>query len=66
MKLSIMFRTSAYRGDHAADVCLPVEPMDGETVDALLKRAGLTDTSSGDCIEIRLIAIEAPSQEPSA
>jgi hypothetical protein len=65
MKMSILFRTSAFRGDHAADICLPVEPLEGETVEALLKRVGLSDASGGDCVEIRLIAIEAPPQEPS-
>ena len=38
MKLSILLRTTDYRGDHAADVCIAYEVKDGETVQQLAER----------------------------
>ena len=57
--LSIMLRTSDYRGDHAADVVLVFAPIAGETVEALATRVfaerakGLS--GRGDYIELRQI-----------
>ena len=63
MKLSIMLRTGDFRGDHTADVCRAVEYMPGETIEHLAKRVQLGHTHSyrqeGDCLEIRLVEIEA-------
>ncbi len=38
MKLSIMLRTTDYRGDHAADACIAYDVADGETVQQLAER----------------------------
>ena len=43
MKFGIIFETSEYRGDHSADVCRIVEPLENETIENLIKRVGLLD-----------------------
>lgn len=52
MKLSILKRTSHFRGDHSADVLIAVEVLPGETVEGLMSRVSpeITDT-----VEIRLV-----------
>ena len=55
MKLSILLRTSEYRGDHAADIAVAHETVDNETVCTLVERLLPTD-SKCDWIEIRRVA----------
>jgi len=38
MKLSVILRTSDFRGDHAADVTIAYGVVPGETVEALVQR----------------------------
>lgn len=38
IKLQFTLITSEYRGDHAADIRIAIEPRDGETIDAMLER----------------------------
>lgn len=38
MKLNILHQTEHFRGDHAADVALAVEPREGETIEELVAR----------------------------
>lgn len=76
MKLSIILRTSDFRGDHETDVAVAIEPQPGETVEQLVRRVYqsviLPDhrdqldlviakaAMRGDAVEIR-VALEAPS-----
>ena len=39
MKYAIKHFTTDYRGDHTADVCRMLDPILGETVEALIRRA---------------------------
>lgn len=50
-KLSIIHRTSHFRGDHAADVGIAIDPR-AELVTELVQRLNLAPT---DWIEIRVI-----------
>jgi len=61
MKLSIILRTSDFRGDHEADVAIAYEVLLGETIEALAQRL-FTDKAPKweDVIEIRLV------KEPTA
>ena len=54
--ISIIHRTSVYRGDHAADVGVAIEPR-AELVSELVQRLALTPE---DWIEIR---VTKPGQE---
>jgi len=55
--ISILYHTSDYRGDHAADVCQVIDLMPGETVEALVARImvsrGDYHNTRFDWIEIR-------------
>jgi len=63
MKLNILLKTADYRGDHAADVAVALDPVPGETVEELVQRSGMLslDSRKGpEVIEIRL-AVGRPS-----
>lgn len=53
MKLSIMWKTLEYRGDHSTDLSVAIEYIPGETVEDLVRRVEMT--SWADVIEIRII-----------
>ena len=56
MKISVIHKTSDYRGDHAADVSHAYELKPGETVEALMTRVFGESPSKGhvnDHIELR-------------
>lgn len=64
MKVSVLLRTSEYRGDHSADVFRAYEVKPDETVTALLERlipieklTNMTNynVSWSDCVELRWI-----------
>jgi hypothetical protein len=38
MKIAIKHFTDDYRGDHTTDVCRMIDPLPGETVEALVRR----------------------------
>ena len=38
MKLTCLLRTTDYRGDHSAEVIIPIEIEENETVESLCKR----------------------------
>lgn len=40
MTVNILFHTINFCGDHAADISVAVTPIEGETVDQLVKRVG--------------------------
>lgn len=52
MKLSILLKTSEYRGDHSADVAVAYEQVPFEQVAELVKRV---DMKFDDVLEIRVI-----------
>lgn len=57
-KYAILFHTTDYRGDHSADICRVIAPIEGETIDALIARIKLGENSyggKGDYIAIRLV-----------
>ena len=54
MALNVIFRTSDYRGDHAADIAVAYEVKDGETVEQLAARL-FGKEARGDVIEIRRV-----------
>ena len=56
MKLSILWKTADYRGDHSADCLIAIEYVPNETVEDLVKRTKMD--SWGDVIEIRIIRPE--------
>ena len=51
--IKILFITSEYRGDHAADIYKIYNLIPNETVEDLVKRIGLKDPQ--DSIELKLI-----------
>lgn len=53
MKISILLKTSEYRGDHSADITLAYDLIGDETVADLVRRIKLTTI---DVIEIRTIS----------
>lgn len=57
MKISVIHKTSDYRGDHDADVSLAYEVNENETVDSLCNRILFDGTRPllQDHIELRLI-----------
>lgn len=56
MKLSCLWNTSIYRGDHSADVRIAVAPDTDETVEHFAERIlGADKGQSGDVLEIRLV-----------
>lgn len=57
MKYAILFHTAEYRGDHAADICRVIEPVEGETVEALIARVklGSNQYAAGEYIALRLV-----------
>ncbi len=60
MKLSILLRTSDHRGDHAADVLIAHEAIEGETVLQLAHRLldGKASSAELEVIEIRRMRVE--------
>lgn len=56
MDFKILFISSEYRGDHSADTFQIFEPVDGETVDGLVKRIGLVNPV--DSIQIKIVNTE--------
>lgn len=56
MKLSCLWYTSNYRGDHSTDVKIAVAPDYQETVEHFAERIlGNADLNSGDHLEIRIV-----------
>ena len=56
MKLSYIWRTSIYRGDHTSDVSIAIEHFDSETLVEFAERIlGNGDKNCGDVLEIRRI-----------
>ncbi len=60
--ISILLRTSDYRGDHAAEVTIALEPVEGETVEALLTRARLARPNAGGAFHLDWIELRLPAQ----
>ena len=54
MKISIIEKTTDYRGDHSADVSKAHEYIEGEKVENLIERC-LLGTGEFDHIELRVI-----------
>ena len=64
MKVSIIHKTTSYRGDHDAEVSIAIEPKENETVEELadrllgvtrMKGEKATQFSYSDYIEIRIV-----------
>ena len=60
--ISVILRTSTFRGDHSADVIEPCELLPGESVEDLVSR--LLVPGGYDWVEIRLVRL-APKKEAS-
>jgi hypothetical protein len=60
--ISVILRTSEFRGDHSADVLIAYELEPEETVEHLAKRLLIRD-AEGDCIEVRF-AVPPPALPP--
>lgn len=62
MKLNIIVVTSENRGDHTADVMIPIDVVPGETVEQLIVRAGLNkpNYSRSDFVRVALIKEPQP------
>ena len=52
--LSILIRTSEFRGDHSATIAVALAPIDGESVNDLVLRAKEHCGERVDSIEIRI------------
>jgi hypothetical protein len=57
MQISIIVHTADYRGDHAADIAIALDYIEGEAVGALIERAqlGKNPHARGEMIELRLV-----------
>jgi hypothetical protein len=58
MKINILVHTVTFCGDHAQDAFIALEPIPGETVDDLVKRAKFGTNSyagQGEFIAIRAV-----------
>jgi len=61
--ISVILRTSDFRGDHSADVLIAFELEPGETAEHLAKRLLVRDNNC-DCVELRLV-VPIPSLPPA-
>ena len=68
MRVSVLWHTSEFRGDHSSDVVQAYEPLPGETVDELVKRlmacpdGTIPASSCFDWIELRPVWEERKAQ----
>lgn len=58
MQINALFRTSAYRGDHSADVAIAIKAEPSDTIDTLITRCWKSQSmpmSDLDWIELRVV-----------